>query len=978
MRHGLYGVTNASVLLNPMASTTDAGNFDASLGCLFSSALDELATQFALITGLVEREREAILAATRQSLYAVLHSKLSRMLLLELNAARVTGQLHGDDSAQRWQQFLDLSSQRSFWDSRAERYPGLLARVTYIVQHRCAASLNFAQRWAVDRASLASLCAEPLGDLLEMSFSAGDSHRGGQTVALLRCTGGRLVYKPRSVAVDIVLADFVDELADAQTERSSMRVPRVVARKGYGWTEFISHRYAADAGQLRGFYRGIGHWLAVMRLLGGTDLHAENVIAHGDSPVVIDCETLFTPKVAPSPSGFGQALDRASELVAGTVLSIGMLPGRGVGLGWRGVDASAVGMLPGEQPLLPLPDILEPGTDQAHIGTSLVSAPISQNHPSPQPALAQYWPEVLDAFDQMTAHLHTLDAAGTLRTRLAAFADCRIRVVPRATEVYAELGRMLWHPVSLHNEPPARKRARELLSKMAANVAAAPGESVVIEAEIDDLLVGDIPFFTAMAGEGQLEGPRGTRWRAQGDLIEAALRHWRAADLPLERKVIQGALISAYINQGWLPDETSMWPARAHIGEHDARRRLLAAQIMRELLSSAIRGEDGSVAWIAPVFDPDTDWSVQPVGLDLYGGTAGVALLTAAYLREAQAGRADPVEGIEALFAAALRTLDLAEAKRQKQRNSSIEVRPLSPGGYFGLGSLIWTRLILADWGMAGEDGVARACAMADDIAEAAAACDVQDVLSGVPGAIPPLLMLAKRTGDTRYLDMACALGDQLCAQASQRDGQAFWVHEQWPDGIGGFAHGVSGIGWALSRLAQASGEARYLQTAQAAFAFEDALFDDEEQNWLDKRLLGGIKTAAAWCHGSVGIGLARLDLDSQLRQPSTRLLLRRAAAATWRLGLGWNHCVCHGDLSAWELLDHAIVAGEGPPELSRDGLLEYVLTSLEQHGPICGMTREIFSPGLMSGQGGIAYQLLKAHPDSALPSILTLGGDRF
>ena len=33
---------------------------------------------------------------------------------------------------------------------------------------------------------------------------------------------------------------------------------------------------------------------------------------------------------------------------------------------------------------------------------------------------------------------------------------------------------------------------------------------------------------------------------------------------------------------------------------------------------------------------------------------------------------------------------------------------------------------------------------------------------------------------------------------------------------------------------------------------------------------------------------------------------------------------------------------------------------------------------GLMPGFGGIAYQLLRAHPESALPSILTLGGSGF
>jgi len=56
---------------------------------------------------------------TRESLYTVLHSKVSRLLVLELNAARETGRLSGENSEQRWQQFLELSSQQSFWDDLA-------------------------------------------------------------------------------------------------------------------------------------------------------------------------------------------------------------------------------------------------------------------------------------------------------------------------------------------------------------------------------------------------------------------------------------------------------------------------------------------------------------------------------------------------------------------------------------------------------------------------------------------------------------------------------------------------------------------------------------------------------------------------------------------------------------------------------------------------------------------------------------------
>jgi lantibiotic modifying enzyme len=56
--------------------------------------------------------------------------------------------------------------------------------------------------------------------------------------------------------------------------------------------------------------------------------------------------------------------------------------------------------------------------------------------------------------------------------------------------------------------------------------------------------------------------------------------------------------------------------------------------------------------------------------------------------------------------------------------------------------------------------------------------------------------------------------------------------------------------------------------------------------------------------------------------------------------------------------------------------LRELLLTSLEDNGPSCGLTRDAFAPGLMPGLGGIAYQLLRMHPDHELPSLLTFGGN--
>ncbi|MEN3327102.1 MAG: hypothetical protein V7638_1909 [Acidobacteriota bacterium] len=945
-------------------------HFDRSLGCLVLPAVDELAAQLSSVKDLCASERDIITDATRESLYTFLHTKVSRLLVLELNAARVTGRLSGENSEQRWQQFLEFSSRHSFWTDLSGNYPSLLRQVDAIVRKRCAATLRFAERWTNDRRRLECLCACDPGDLHELSFGVGDSHRGGATVAIVSGKSWRVVYKPRSLAIDRALRGFVAELAGDHGSALNIRVPKVMDCGDYGWVEFVDHRFAAGNEELPSFYRGIGHLLSLMRLLSGSDLHAENVIAQGGTPVVVDCETLFTPKIPPLPSGYGKAMDHAGDLIARTVLSVGVLPGRGLGLGWRGVDVSAVGMIRGQQPVQQQMGIIDAGTDEARVGSVLVQAPVWQNHPSMQPALAEYWPEVLRGFDELTSTLQRVDASGSLQLRQRAFDDCRIRVVLRATEVYNEIGRMLWHPVSLHNPEPARQRAFTLMEKMAANVSLAPSDPAVINAEIDELLEGDVPYFFTVAREGRLHGPGDTYWLPPRQLVDAALADWRSADLALEQKVIQASLVSAYINDGWKSHGTSVLKTHGRGTDLEARQRRQAALIIQSIVTNAIHGDDGSVAWIAPVLTT-TGWLVQPLQQDFYNGIAGLTLLLGAYLHETAAGRADAIDGLERVFAAALHTLHLGDEKRERLAGEGLKVRPLPPGAYLGLGSQIWTYLVLVHWELDGGDGLQRARKLADQIPAAAAVDDVYDLLSGSAGAIVPLLTLARETGDETYVHLASQLGDLLHERAQHRNGHAYWTNTMSPEGMGGFAHGVTGIGWALTRLARATKSARHEQLAHEAFAFEEALFDEEEQNWLDLRMLEGQKTAAAWCHGAVGIGLAHLDLDPTLTCRSTREYVRRAAAATWRLGMGWNHCACHGDLGNWELLDHAIAAREAPRDLEASYLVDIILTSLEQDGPSCGMGRNAIAPGLLPGIGGVAYQLLRAHPEHDLPSIL-------
>lgn len=950
---GLHGVRRRPLLLT--MADTEVGELDHTLEWLVGPALDRLAGRLAGVADLGAAEAGALLSATRDALADALRRRVVRVLVLELHAARLTGRLTAPDPRGRWEEFLRRAAEPAFWHGLTDHYPHLVTRLTAMADNRVGAALELARRFAADRPLLRGVLDADAGGLRAVGFGQGDSHRGGRTVTVLRCDGGTVVYKPRPMEVDRELARLLAVLTEG--DERPVRVPRAVVRAGYGWAEHVEHRHCADDAELDAFYRGLGHWLAVMRLVSGTDLHAENIIAHGPVPVVVDCESVFTPRPPHPPTGAGEATDLVAEQLTGTVMRTGLLPGRGSGLGWRGVDGSALGALPGEQPAIGLPDLVDAGTDRARVAIVPRPPEPARNLPSPRPRLVRHWPRVVAGFDEMAARITRLDRAGRLEPLLAPFADCVVRVVVRDTEAYAELGRMLWHPAGLHDQPAAEERARALLARHSLNTRG-PGAPEVHRGEVADLLVGDVPVFTTTPAEGFLRTADGLVCGPREDQVRLALERWRAADLALERRVTHAALVSAYLNQGTWPDPGRMaTPGVADRSRLDGRRRALAAGLLRELVAEAVRGSDGTATWFAPVLDR-SGWQTTPLTPDLYGGTLGVALLLAAYRREVAAGRADPVAGVDDLLAGTLATARRTQVWWADQARHTRR-RPDPVGSYIGLGSQVWCWLALDRLGVpAVEDAVF----LAEQVPAALAASEGPDVVVGTAGAIVPMLLLAERTGETRYADLAVEAGRRLAADAEVGGGRVRWPEPTWPEGIGGFAHGATGIGWALGRLADATGEPSFADLARGAAAYEETWYDPARRAWRDPREPGSV--IAAWCHGAVGVGLATADPD----------VLRRAAASGLRDGTGWTHTLCHGDLGVWELLVRALDEGVAPDGVTRESADAMVIGSLEAHGPTTGLAREVYSPSVMSGSGGIAYQLLRLHPGCDLPSVLLFG----
>lgn len=936
------------------ADTQTSDAFAPIIDHFTASARAALAKRVAAISGLDAGEVSLICKTADEALRFNARLKLNRVLLLELHAANRCGQLTAESDADRHDQFVDYALRAEFADHLDQRYPPLRRRLQRSLAQQAGAIEALAARFAADRALLSHFFSRPAGRLRALSMGQGDLHAGGQAVARLSLEAGEVMYKPRSLRIDMALDTFLQRVFGEAADR--IRVPEVIDRGDYGWASFVVHRYCEGEYELRAFYLRLGHWVAVLRLLGGTDIHHENLIAAGPVPVVIDAESLFAVIPKPAASGCGQAHDAAQALISGSVLRSGIVPFRTSDDGYDGADLSAAGALPNQQPKVQMPVIVDAGTTAARLEMVETDITHSQNHPSALPQVSTYWSQISEGFLAASHALRDLDQKGVLETWLAEFEGCPARDIRHPTQVYVEIGRMLWHPASLHDEAKAIERARELFSRNAEITSITSSTPEEISGEIEDLLHGDIPVFVTPL----------TRAR-----ISAALADWRAMRVDLEELTIRSALVTTELNRrGNLPDQASddrLCIARNPMAERlDARRRKLAVDAVERLLKLAVPGADGSITWITPETTSE-GWFIQPLQGDLYFGLGGVTVALAGYLREVECGRADPVPGTEEALHGALHTLIAIEANE----------KPRNIGGFAGYGAQIWTWLSLSDL-LRRPELIARAVASAETLErEGFHDDDLFDIIDGAAGVIVPLLELTDATGDARWLALAARAAQHLEKTAVVDALGARWM-TRFEQAIGGFSHGATGIGWALARLASSDAgseadRARWSALADAAFAFEDSLYDESRGNWIDKRDPQLDKSHDTWCNGSVGIGLAAADLYARGGEAHHLQRLRRAIAAA-RGKWGISHTLCHGDFSLWELQMRAAALD---PVACAEDLTEsaaYVISSIEEnHGIVTGRARAAFTPGLMNGLAGAVHGLSRLHPDCTLPSPLLL-----
>ncbi|MFC8175193.1 type 2 lanthipeptide synthetase LanM family protein [Streptomyces sp. NPDC057325] len=883
----------------------------------------------AALDPLVDRSAELpdIVAEFTARTAAALGVLAARALVLELRVARVEGLLAGATPQTRFRDFVATTGTRAGLTRLFATYPVLALLVGRSCVNAVAAMAELLSRYAADRTELVArlLAGREPGPLAAVDRTSGDAHRGGRRVAVLRfADGSRLVYKPRPLAADRHFGELVDWF-NARPGTPGLRTPALLTRPKYGWSEFVEAGPCASPAELDRFYRRQGALLAIAHVLDLTDLHHENLIACGDHPVPVDVETLFHPPSPEDPA----AADPAGRALDESVQRTGLLPQLVLG-DEAALDLSGLGG--GTDCRSPLEAIgwEAAGTDEMRLVRRPGSAPGSDNRPRLDGAEAEPaahaealvagfragYRAILSGRQELTGLLHRFD-------------DDEVRVVTRATQVYATVLVEATHPGVLR-EPADREALMRLLGTDAVDDQGWPG---LLDHEVAELGNGDVPVFTSRPGRVDLWS--GTGARISGALDRSGLARVRdrlaamdEADLAGQERIIRASLACRAVEAAH--PVAVPGPRSAEPDEPPAPKRLLgAARELGDLLVERAHRGQGRANWLGVEPLGERYRRLGPCGADLGHGYTGVALFLA---------QLAAVSGADRYAGTALAALQpVPELLERLAALPDEDLGAVGSGGFTGLGGILYAltsvAAVLDDAGVRALIDPAAALTV-----RAAGVEQPTGVLDGTAGGLVALLAAHRVSPSAELRRGAEACADRLAAAPVPA--------------APGFATGAAGVGWALLGFASAGGGERYGRTGLAAL----------------RAAVGALPSAGAdlsWCTGSAGVALAVADRAEAMADPGLAKTVAEVVGRLGRTGPLSDHSLCHGEWGALELLHR---------EPGRSALRDRAAGAAR-----CGARRAAragtASPGLLTGVAGCGHGLLRLGFADRVPSALLLRG---
>ncbi len=843
----------------------------------------------------------------------ILKKLWEKLLILEMNFSDKEGLLQGETADERFSFFVREICKKENLNALYKKYPAL-QEIWLQDSTIFSSSLHiFFKHIATDIAEVVRCFYGCDKDILISDINMlGDPHRSMRQTARIKCTDGDgfeyiIYYKPRNMEIDEGFYSFIDWF----NKNSSIThiAPRVLLKDGYGWAEAIDHKDCETVEQVQNYYRRYGSLIALTYLFAATDLHMENIVAHGQYPVIVDLETLFSCTLATE-----KHLPAKDHLYTSLLLPTEVM-----------YDDLEISPLSARSHTVTNIDILvnpqrkssSLRMEKQKFTTGDYASQLMLNGEAID--FLDYEADILNGMRETLGFLYRNRQPVIMKIN-DIMRHAPVRIVRQATEEYSKILYNCRHPNSLIKNNSDQELY--LLSDPSRDIA-------IIKSEIAELRQGDIPYFYMPFNGSDLCNGTGQRLDVEIYQSPAEKCEGRFAKLTpgYVEQIIEDARFAFLVyraKKGRACLKTGQnFAAFANLSDHhfwDALAKSTLTTIMERALHS------GEKVYWRNIHVTGKNMRADVSGTDLYQGASGIAL---AFHLAGQRLSCRPFT-------------DFAERLALQITEQLREAPAAELGAFSGTAGTLWSLSVIKN-----------AClpdmlpVMDRELAKIAYKLLNEninqysriDFIGGIAGTLVMLLRLHRL-----YYDYP------LAQQISKLAGAAFLLLKinakallDEEKTLLGFAHGTAGVSAALAQYMtcfrikddEAVEIIRHHTCREAAYR--------TAKGW--PRLGSDDHCSTSWCHGTAGIGYSRLFIEPYI---PAQIYAADMAVVRQRLGeIRQSLCLCHGMMA-----DYCLAPAFG---VDAGAIGNQIRKTIEQEGVITDLGLNDFEiVGAMTGVAGL------------------------
>ncbi len=886
-----------------------------------------------------------------------------RTVILELNCAREDEVLIGNDSKQRYEYFTNtLLCDPQYKNKFYSEYRTLFCVVTNMIRNY----FDYIQEILINtQAEIAQLLQmftgdEGLGEIEDIKVSMGDVHCNGKTVAIIHFKNAKIVYKPRDMRLDVQFQQFLKWINSKNIMHGiQLATIKIHTADNCGWMEFVEQTDCCNQDEATRFYTKSGILLAILYCFNSMDFHFENIIAHGEDPVLVDLETLFHPDVKDeSAKNKDSGFQAARDFINHSVSKIGLLPTRmkiKKDNKIQSIDVGALSESKNQNSILKSLVLENPDSDNLRLSYEYLSIEPKKNSPklsglSLDPK--KYIDCLINGFQSFYLFVQKNNVE-VLDFVTSTFAECKIRVILKSTVTYTNLLSIATHPDFMRD--PIHRLI--LLSKIGANEL----YNIYIKRfELSELCRNQVPYFYTRFESHDLKGYPNVCFhdiveRNTQEILSDKLNNLSLLDMQTQISLIKDAFFVRNPNDDITGIKFDSKPA----GQVKPKEWLeFSVHIAEYILSHSFSGinDEGCAdrAYIgAQILTTDTeDWTIDTDTLDLYDGNSGIALFFINLWK---------ISGQEKYRRYAIETIQpvvqIVNHRNEINYKGAI-------GAYKGMGGLAYALNKIA---MLTEDSsLSEAIDGVLDMIEQNIDEDVNyDLISGGIGCLAALLSIYESPYNQQLKKRALQLSVKVFETLKDKfvPGEYGKVINSSEERTGsGFAHGTASFAAYLYKLYTITSNNEILELFQNILEYERHTFYSENMSGWHSSLKKS-EMDNTWCNGVCGILLGKLLLkefgyNDEILDNEIKL----AFELTLKTSFGHNLTYCHGDLSALAVIRfYSKVMNNRYIETQCVNVFQNLFDCIKYNWKSEYKTINKFN-GLMLGASGLGFAMLKQY----------------